>query len=140
MNTVARNVICFVAIAAAWVFFFVPNPLLNVLNVQGLEYRLGSLGLFVLVPIALAIVSMFLTTGVVSARLALTLLVPVLGAATCWLLWLFSVYLSTEELLGAWLYCLTPIVPYIVGVLVATLLLRRSKKDSESVLPQPPIR
>jgi hypothetical protein len=98
------------------------------LNVQGLEYRLGSLGLFVIIPIGLGIVSMFLATGAVSARIAVTLLVPVFGAMMCLSLWLIGVYSSTEELLGGWLYCLTPMVPYVIGTLMATVPLRRRRR------------
>ncbi len=124
MNRIGRNVFVFALVALAWVFFFIPNPLLNFLNVQQLQVRLPNVILFAVVPIVLALVSMFGTAGTLSARIVLTLSVPVLGVAACLAFWASSIY-SDESLLGAWLYALPPIAAYVVGVVIAILMLRR---------------
>lgn len=129
MNFVVRNVLLFSAITLAWVFFFVPNPVLSFLNIQQLQTRLPNLVLFVLVPLVLSAVCMFAAAGALSTRMTLTLCVPLWGAATCLALWLSGVY-SDEALLGAWLYGLPPILAYVVGLVIAALLLRRGKRGS----------
>jgi hypothetical protein len=121
MNPIARNVISFTIVAVVWLFFFVPNPLLHMFNVQGLAERVNSLVLFGVLPLALAAISMFTTTGRVSTRIVVSLLVPVLGVATCLLLWVTGTYTSSEDFTGAWLYSLLPVVAYIVGIVVATV-------------------
>ena len=124
MSRTIRNVVLFGVIAIGWAFFFVPNPLLSFLNVQQLQARLPNIVLFVLIPLALSLAFMFAAAGTLSARMILTLCVPVLGAASCLALWATGVY-SDESLLGAWFYALPPILAYVVGIVIATLVLRR---------------
>ena len=126
MNHFVRNAVLFVGVMITWVFFFIPNPILSFLNVVQLQARLPNLILFVLVPVALALLLMLVMAGSLSTRLVLTLCVPALGVAASLVLWGIGIY-SDESLLGAWLYVLTPIAAYSVAAVVAILVLRRKQ-------------
>lgn len=126
MSRIIRNVFLFCVVTLGWAFFFVPNPLFNFLNVQQLQTQLPNFVLFVLVPLVLALGFMFTVTGTLSARLILTLCVPVLGAGACLVLWAMGVY-SDESLLGAWFYALPPVLAYLIGTVIAALVLRRKQ-------------
>jgi ABC-type proline/glycine betaine transport system permease subunit len=130
VNAVLRNVLVFSVVTLTWIFFFVPNSVFSFLNVQQLQTRLPNLALFVLVPLALSAVCMFAAAGTLSTRMILSVCVPPIGATTCLALWLSGIY-SDEALLGAWMYSLPPIFAYIVGLVVAALLLRRGKRSPD---------
>ena len=133
MNRVSRNVLLFLVVIVVWVFFFIPNPVLSFLNVQQLQARLPNVVLFVLVPLTLALVSMFAMAGALLGRIALTLCVPIFGVAACLALWAVGVY-SDESLLGAWLLTLPPMAAYVVGIVIGILILRRRHIPARSSL------
>jgi hypothetical protein len=124
MSPILRNTIVFVIVTTVWAFFFVPNPLFSFLNVQGLDAWIPNLVLFGLIPFALAILCMVLTTGRLSGRVVISLVIPIVAGMLCLFLWGTGVY-SDESLLGAWLYTLLPVPSYLAGIVVALLVLRR---------------
>jgi hypothetical protein len=119
-------------------FFFVPNPWLSFFEIQGHE-RFPGFALFGLVPVVLAIISMFAATGRFSTRIGLTLCLPLFGYATYLLTWLTGVN-SAEELMGFWLLLLPSVLVYLGGVAIAALLFGIAKRITKATPEQPPAR
>jgi hypothetical protein len=117
-----------------WIFFFVPNPIFNFLNIQGLHAHIPVFVLFGLIPVALSLVVTLLLSGTETTQITISLGVPVLGAVLCLLLWGTGVY-SDEGLLGAWLYSLPPVVAYLIGIVVGMWFRRSRRRASNKDLP-----
>jgi hypothetical protein len=112
-----RNAFVFLAVGIAWMFFYVPNPALSVLNIQGHE-QIPRFVLLGLVPVMLASIVMFGTRGGFPTRTGLTLCVPMLGLATYFVTFLIGAK-SNEGLIGYWLVFPLSLGVYLVGVAIA---------------------
>lgn len=112
-----RNAAVFLAGGIAWMFFYVSNPLISVLNIQGHEQipRFVFLGL---VPVVLASIVMFGTKGSLPTRTGLTLCVPMVGVAIYFVALVVGAK-SNEGLIGYWLVFPLSLGVYLVGVAIA---------------------
>jgi|SRR5690242_10983963 len=111
-----RTVLTSLAAVLVWAFFFVPNGLVSVLNIQGNE-RLPIFAFFGFIPAGVGLVLSLLLKRERATAAVVTIGVPVLGITTILALWMLGYY-SSEDLIGAWLSCLLPIPAYAVGVLL----------------------
>jgi hypothetical protein len=107
----------------AWAFFFVPNELFSFLRIQGNE-RLPTVALFGIIPVIVGIALCLMLGRRHTTTALITIGLPLLGIAASVVLWLAGYY-SSESLLGAWFYCLSPIPAYALGVLVGLWLRAR---------------
>jgi hypothetical protein len=134
-----RNASVFLAVGIAWMFFYVSNPLLSVLDIRGHEQipRFVFLGL---VPVVLACVVMFTTKGRFVTRAGLTLCVPILGLAVYFVALLIGAK-SKEGLIGYWLVLPLSLGVYLLGVAIATAIDSAFNRDSNVISDdQPPAR
>jgi hypothetical protein len=126
MNTSFRNGIVCAILLVVWIFFFVPNQIFSFMNIQGLDSRMPGVVLFGAIPFAVSMSLMFLTAGRPIGRSVVSLAVPLGGVVLCLVFWWSGLY-TDEDLLGAWFYSLTPLIAYGLGIVVALLILSRSR-------------
>ena len=80
MNIGLRNLLGGFIGILVWIFFFVPNPIFNFLNIQGLHAHIPAFVLFGLIPLALSLVVTLLLAGTETTQITISLGIPVLGA------------------------------------------------------------
>jgi hypothetical protein len=121
----------FLAVGTAWVFLFVPNPWISILEVQGQE-RFPRLVYFCL-PVILAAVCIFTMTGSLAARVGMALCIPLLNVVS-YVLTLGSRASRGEELLAAWFMFIFIVPLYLAGVAIAALISRASLRTTSQNL------
>jgi hypothetical protein len=128
--------VAFSGVAVVWVFFFVPNPWLSFLRIQGTE-RLPAYVLFGVIPPVLALIAMFASTGRFSTRLGLVTCVPLFGFAVYLLTSFIGVY-SDEGLTGYWLMLPFSLAAYFLGATVAAAIYWLAKRPKQMPSQHPP--
>lgn len=117
MTYFVRNAAVATGVGLVWAYFFVPNPWMSVLAVEGIE-RVHKYVLLGVVPVTLAVIVMFASKGTLLTRIGLIACVPLFGFAIYLLTSAIGVY-SDEGLIGYWLALPFSVAAYLIGAAVA---------------------